>query len=118
MFTNRKSRFTTMGLALLFAIGMVSSGLAKEQGFTTIDVPGASLTQAFGINNRGQIVGRYIPAGGRFLRGYVLDHGTFTTIDVPFSTYGPIGINARGDIVGTYQLPSGNFRGFVLSHAD
>ena len=122
--------------------------------FTTIDVPGSAETNAWGINGRGQIVGEYEDAGrthgflldhgifttidapfagfgpiginargdiasGSFPQGYfVLHQGIFTTIDVPFSTYGPIGINARGDIVGTYQLPSGNFRGFVLSHAD
>ena len=36
----------------------------KRGVFTTIDVPGAEQTGAVGINNRGQIVGAYIDAGG------------------------------------------------------
>ena len=44
----------------------------KRGVFTTIDVPGAEQTGAVEINNRGQIVGAYIDAGGTdpvFLRG-------------------------------------------------
>ena len=64
MLVTRTSRFTTLGLGLLFAICMISSGLAGEQGFTTIDVPGASFTAAFGINPGGNIVGAYSNATG------------------------------------------------------
>jgi probable HAF family extracellular repeat protein len=40
-------------------------GFLLDDGiFTTIDVPGATLTQAFGINELGQIVGRFRDAGG------------------------------------------------------
>jgi uncharacterized membrane protein len=38
-------------------------GYLLEQGrFTTVDVPGAAATDAFGINDRGQIVGAIGPA--------------------------------------------------------
>jgi hypothetical protein len=59
----------------------------KKGVFTTIDVPGASLTVVFDSNNRGQMVGAYIDAGGPtpggFTHGFLFDAGAFTTIDVP-----------------------------------
>jgi uncharacterized membrane protein len=40
-------------------------GARRDQGvFTTIDLPGALATTADDINNRGQIVGAYVDAGG------------------------------------------------------
>jgi hypothetical protein len=53
----------------------------RAQTFTTIDVPGATLTQPFSISNSGDIVGGYPtpPASARFL----LSRGTITTIDFP-----------------------------------
>jgi len=39
--------------------------------FTTIDMPGAASTYAFGINNAGQIVGSYDDAAGA--HGFLLD---------------------------------------------
>ena len=38
--------------------------------FTTLDVPGATFTDAVGINGHGQIVGDYIDANGVF-HGYL-----------------------------------------------
>src|SRR5437773_4169144 len=55
--------------------------------FTTIDVPGATLTNAIGINAHGQIVGAFTDAGGAF-HGFLLDGGTFTPADPPGATPG------------------------------
>src|SRR6266700_3383296 len=94
MLITRTRRFTTLGLALLFAICMVSSGFAHDHGFTTIDVPGASITEAFGINPEGNVVGSYRNAAG--LHGFLLsrrerdddgDNDAFTTIDVPGASF-------------------------------
>jgi hypothetical protein len=53
-----------------------------EGTFTAIDVPGASLTMAFGINARGDIVARYCAGGAT--HSFLLDkEGTVTTMDVP-----------------------------------
>jgi hypothetical protein len=42
-----------------------AQGFLFDNGvYTTIDAPGASTTIPFGINNRGQIVGTYVDAGG------------------------------------------------------
>src|SRR5947209_5788135 len=107
-----KTRFATLlGLTALFAIYMVSSGLAGEQRFTTIDVPDASFTVASGVNAKGDIVGFY----NEFSHGFLLSKGAFTTIDVPGAVYTvAFGINAKGDIVGDYANATG-LHGFLLS---
>ena len=56
--------------------------------------------QAFDINDRGQVVGEYEDADGRF-HGYVWHQGRFRTIDVPGqSSTTATGINNRGQITG------------------
>ena len=112
MLITRTRRFTTLGIALLFAICMVNSGFAHDHGFTTIDVPGASSTEAFGINPKGNIVGSYLNAAG--LHGFLLSKGAFTTIDVPGASFtGAFGINPKGNVVGVYSNATGT-HGFLL----
>jgi uncharacterized membrane protein len=63
-----------------------------------------------GINDSGQIVGWSDPGGG-----FLLDHGSYTTLDVPDSkgTYA-YGINASGQIVG-WSDPGGGRHGFLAT---
>src|SRR5436189_65720 len=92
---------------------LATSPAALALTFTTIDVPGATRTAPFDINNRGQIVGDYVDGGGTS-HGFLLDKGTFTTIDPPGSVFTQaIGINAAGRIVGDFELP-GQHHGFLL----
>ena len=84
--------------------------------FTTIDVPGATLTNADGINATGRIVGLFKGAGPgqhAFIR---TSGGTFTTIDVPGAreTHAN-GINAAGQIVGDFWDARGKIRGYVAT---
>jgi probable HAF family extracellular repeat protein len=74
------------------------------------DVP----TQVGGINDSGQIVGWYPDGAGRE-HGFLFDHGSYTTLDVPGSsaTYAQ-GINASGQIVGYYVDATGT-HGFVAT---
>ena len=81
-----------------------------------IDVPGAAegSTAAFGINNRGDVVGRYVDSED-VVHGFLLRHGRFTTIDVPGSVLTVArGIDDLGRIVGFYAGSDDAFRGFIL----
>jgi len=85
--------------------------------FTSIDFPGASLTQAWGINPRGEIVGAYDDADG-VRHGFLLSGDEFTSFDFPGASFTvAFGINSRGDIVGWY-MTAGVSHGFLLSRED
>jgi probable HAF family extracellular repeat protein len=90
----------TVGL-YVDAAGMGHSFLREASGaFTTLAAPGATLTIARDINNAGQIVGSF--ADEATIRGFVLSHGTFTTIDAAgnvIATHASC-IDDRGRIVG------------------
>lgn len=86
--------------------------------FTTIDVPGATLTNAQSVNHQGDVVGTFIDATGA-QHGFLRNGGRFRAIDVPGAraTFAR-GINDRGDIVGTYQRPGetgSDNHGFLLT---
>jgi hypothetical protein len=84
--------------------GTNNSGFLLDNGrYTTLQVPGATETVAYGINDStGQIVGYYSDPAGNF-HGFLFDQGSYSTLDVPGSkwTYAN-GINASGQIVGSY----------------
>ena len=75
-------------------------------------------TLAFGINPRGDIVGRYV-AGGKN-HGFLLHKGNFTAIDAPNSRgTTAFGITPGGDIAGTYtDATTGMMCGWLLSRKD
>ncbi len=69
-----------------------------KYSFTVIDYPGSSLTNIYGINSNGDLVGTYqVPTGrdatvlpkgvqnasGKMYHGFVSKGGKFTTIDYP-----------------------------------
>jgi uncharacterized membrane protein len=73
-------------------------GFVWERGrFTSFDVPGSIFTQAFGINNRGQITGGYYDATGT-QHAFVRDRGRSQTLDAPGGNIA-YGINDRGEII-------------------
>jgi probable HAF family extracellular repeat protein len=84
---------------------LVSKVNAAGLVFTTIDVPGATLTSASGINRQGDIVGFFVDAAGQ-QHGFLRSGGQYRTIDYPNGhAILARGINDAGDIVGTYQRP-------------
>jgi probable HAF family extracellular repeat protein len=103
-----RGRYTTIDVPR----GGCHGYLLDNGRFTTIDVPGAP-TQALGLNDRGQVVGTYIDAGGAF-HGFLLDKGTYTTIDVPGALQSTaVDINARGQTTGFYLDAVGTTRVYL-----
>ena len=112
-------RVSWRALVLTLLAGVLTSitiptHAADSFSFTTIDVPGATDTYAFGINDSGQIVGFFREAGKRghgFLRARM---GAFTTIDVPgAATTSALKINRAGQIAGTFMDAGNKFHGFL-----
>ena len=103
-----------IALAALLPVLMAASPKARAFTFTEINVPGALLTTAEGINADHDITGVYMDANFVF-HGYVLVDGEFTDIDVPGAEFtNPLGINDSGDIVGAFGSNGVATRGFLL----
>src|SRR5882724_1776035 len=110
-------------LSAVLSLSVLLSTLVAAQDasytFTPIDVPGASATLAYGINNKGQIVGYYSLPGQNAWHGFLYAAGAFTSLDVPFSdaTNGTqaYGINNKGQIVGGYSYANGEVHGFLYT---
>ena len=89
-------------------VGNIPNG-GSGQGFlysggvyTTLNVPGATGTYLFGINDAGQIVGG-IADGSQFGHSFIYSGGVFTELNVPGAVGTAVnGINNAGQIVGEY----------------
>jgi probable HAF family extracellular repeat protein len=65
--------------------------------YATLDDPGGgAYTEAFDINDTGQVVGAYLTASGT--HGFLYSGGTYVTLDDPFAANNTIaeGINGAG----------------------
>jgi len=91
--------------------------------FLPFDVPGSTFTAGWDINPRGDVVGVYRDAAGRF-HGFVVDTSrqgaasdwVFTSVDYPgAAATRAFGINAGGDVVGSYADATGRTHGFLAS---
>src|SRR5271157_4672682 len=105
----QKSMKRTSQILIFTAALTMLAGEARADlyTFTTIDVPGAVTTDAFGINDAGQVVGTYQDAS-LIIHGFLLAGGTITTIDRPGSSSTELtGINNSGQIVGYSYGPGG-----------
>jgi hypothetical protein len=85
-------------------------------GFITLQVPGATATQAFGVNDSDWVVGAYTVSGGA-THGFIWKpgHGFTLKVDDPngIGTTLLNGINNENDIVGFYTDSAGNTDGMV-----
>jgi hypothetical protein len=101
-------------LLSLIAAALAPSTRAQVTDFASLDVPGATLTRPFDVNNFGVIVGRFDDQNGT--HGFVYQGGSFTAIDFPAAGLTvAIGINDSGDVVGRFTT-AGVDHGFLLSH--
>jgi uncharacterized membrane protein len=81
--------------------------------FVDISFPGSQVTGPLKINDRRQIAGIYVDAGGG-VHGFVWDDGEFTTIDVSgAAATAVLGINNHGQMVGSYIDGQGAYHGFL-----
>ena len=114
-------------VVLCFVFGAVSLSQA-QLSYAKIDVPGATATEARGINNFGQIVGYYktttcvdqfVSVPTCHTKGFKYVKGTFTKLMVPNSISTSImGVNDLGDLVGFYIKSDGSLHGFIWYHTN
>jgi hypothetical protein len=99
------------------SVAFATWSIASAQSYTTVDYPGAALTELIGgPNPQGTSVGGYTLTAGGALHGFTVRGGAFTPFDPPGSTFTTVNfINPRGDIVGAYVDAGGVSHGFVLS---
>ena len=99
-------------LTLLFSLAAQSKA---QSNFVSFDYPGATHTDATGVNPSGTIVGRYLNADGS-QHGFLLADGKFSPIDYPAAIFTDVtAINPRGEIVGSFVDAAQHGHGFVLS---
>jgi hypothetical protein len=115
----KSSRIVQLAIFAMVVSGGVETAFADiAYSFTSIDVPGARDTQALGINDSGQVVGRFVDATGA--HGFVDTGGSFTTIGVPGNpgTAGiaATGINTSGQIAGWFATSSTVSTGALIDH--
>jgi uncharacterized membrane protein len=85
---------------------------------TVLDVPGTNWTEPGGLNDKGEVVGRYMDANTDTFHGFLWRSGTFNVIDFPGATFMiPRAINNRGQIVGSYSMNNdlGDTHAFFMS---
>jgi len=87
------------------------------QHYASFDVPGGTNTAAFGLNDLGQIVGRWTTSDG-VVKGFLRQpSGRFDTLEFPGATFtAPVHLNNPGSVVGRYLDPERVSHGFVLLH--
>ena len=91
-------------VAFLCALATTVAGAGQVLVFTTIDFPGAVLTNAQGINDAGEVVGLYTDIAGK-THGFIRGGEQYRSVDFPNAGQTQVrGIGPAGDIVGSYQL--------------
>jgi probable HAF family extracellular repeat protein len=79
----------------------------------TFAVPGATQTEALGINGGGIVVGWYFSMGCNC--GFALKNGKYLSFTFPGASTEAFGINDSGQIVGAYTTDYETYHGFVTS---
>jgi probable HAF family extracellular repeat protein len=104
-----------LAMFAMAVFGGVETAFANPiYSFTTIDGPGAHDTNAYGINNSGQIVGVFDDIS----HGFLYTGGNFTILDGPSESRAMYneanGINNSGQIVGVFSL-RGDVDGYLYT---
>lgn len=96
------SRVMRFFMTLLVALALSPAALAAY-ALHALNVPGASRTQAWGINDSGDIVGSFVEANQQ--RGFLYSKGVFTTIAGPAGAWDAAvtGISNDGLMIGLFS---------------
>jgi hypothetical protein len=101
--------------------GGVTDAFLKTSGgqFIKLAYPGAAMTQAFGVNDRDEVVGAYTTGSGNAAKsfGFTWSPRTgWTSVSDPqgMGTTLLNGVNNRGDLVGFYNDTAGNTHGMLV----
>jgi len=114
MATKKVSTFLVLCFSLAVSIALNSPKL-HAQTFTTIDVPGATETDANDINTKGTIVGFYTDSAG-IMHGWAQVNGSIKKLNYPKAADTlAYGINDSNEIVGWYIDTAGIYHGFTFS---
>jgi Cu/Zn superoxide dismutase len=102
------------------ATGNTDGFLLRHGAFTDLAYPGASATQALGVNDRDEVVGTYTvgSGSGAVMHGFTwTPGGGFTSVDDPhgMGTTTVNGVNDAGELVGFYVDADGNTDGFLAT---
>src|SRR5262245_28140651 len=102
--------------AIIITLSMALSQEDRAQAdflYTTLVPPNSYASSAYGINDRGDIVGNYdTPGPGGESNGFVLSNGVYTPIVYGVLTGTNVtGINNAGSMVGYYYLPFDSYPG-------
>lgn len=104
---------TIVGLFMNMMTNRSESYVIENGEFKEFVVPGSSLTSAWDVNPRGEIVGVYRDADNR-IHGFVRHGDHYLSVDVPGAAITRVfGINAGGDVVGNFVDTAGRTRAFI-----
>jgi uncharacterized membrane protein len=102
--------------------GGVTRAFVKGPGgrVTRLTFPGATMTQAFGINDLGEVVGTYTTGSGKSAMSFGFTwtaRAGFRSVSDPLGkgTTTINGVNDKGDLVGFYADAAGNTHGLLLA---
>jgi hypothetical protein len=100
--------------------GNTDGFLLRHGKATDLAYPGASATQALGVNDHDEVVGTYTVGSGSsaVMHGFTwTPNGGFTSVDDPngMDTTTINGVNNAGDLVGFYVDGAGNTDGFLAT---
>jgi hypothetical protein len=112
---DRRTILMAGACAALICASSAPVAAATSYAFTTLNAPNSlGTTEAYGINDAGQVVG-YFGVDGAY-QGFVESGGTFTTLDAGPNETEPAGINNAGEVVGSFF--NGGAHGFIESHGE
>lgn len=101
-------------LVAAFLASSATQVFATSFNFTTLDVPGAVQTFAFGISGS-NVVGQYIDSSNQE-HGFLFNGSTYSTLDDPLGAQGTSANSISGtNVVGSYFDAAGKPHGFLYN---